>query len=675
MIAEAAIKPYKGPDSYQAEDARLFFGRDAEADQLVAKIVSSRFTLLHAPSGAGKTSLLNARVIPGLQSRSWLPIRILPQNDPVQSIRLTSLQALFPPLPLEVDAMRAAAEALGGSEALTIAGLLERYDALDVKAPGYRTLVRTRTASPEVVGARFQDPVSFDPVFCRLLRGNIECAQMAEHFGAVASLGGEAPMAVAITDDTPVVELIRIVESIDARVSYPEILDLFDQPSSDLCAFFENVATQYGRYLTRFRIVLVLDQFEELFTRFVDLGAVESELPEAVRPLDWRLRWSLFEELQRLYVGPGTGPLPIRFVVSMRDEFIAQLDPLRAFIPDLDGSAYHLALLGTDAAREAIAKPALEFGYRYSDLCFEMIVDQLTKEQRFVEPTHLQIVCEKLWFRRGLQLSNLSADTDSKPPIEVEELIALDGASGILRSFLREFLEALPREAHIEVLEMLELLVTSGGARNIVEVGQLIRPRYRKAPLRERLLRELQQRTIVRVEPRLGGQFAEITHEFLIGPVLQALREARQLSHDYGLIRRIPHLLGSFDGVDLRRSTGLLNEPDFQVLHQLRHDIRWEAWSVELMLRSAIVLGLAGSAVEHWGQQYESYFWNVEELLEDPRSAARLMTVDELRALSVLEGPFDDMLSARILRSVVTCGVHVDRKEIAAWVERLIQHE
>lgn len=84
MNPDGGPKPYKGPESYQAEDAFLFFGRDAEADQLIARIVSNRFTLLHAQSGAGKTSLLNAKVIPGLQSRSLLPIRVLPQNDPVE---------------------------------------------------------------------------------------------------------------------------------------------------------------------------------------------------------------------------------------------------------------------------------------------------------------------------------------------------------------------------------------------------------------------------------------------------------------------------------------------------------------------------------------------------------------------------------------------------------------
>ena len=53
-------RPYKGADSFQAEDASLFFGRELAAEDVVTRILSSRCTLLHARSGTGKTSLINA---------------------------------------------------------------------------------------------------------------------------------------------------------------------------------------------------------------------------------------------------------------------------------------------------------------------------------------------------------------------------------------------------------------------------------------------------------------------------------------------------------------------------------------------------------------------------------------------------------------------------------------
>ena len=105
-------KPYKGPESYQVEDAELFFGRDHDAKQLIAKILSRRFTVVHSPSGAGKTSLLNARIIPGLEQRGWFAIRTLPQNDPTASVRITTLQHLMPPPEAELRSVEAAVKAL-----------------------------------------------------------------------------------------------------------------------------------------------------------------------------------------------------------------------------------------------------------------------------------------------------------------------------------------------------------------------------------------------------------------------------------------------------------------------------------------------------------------------------------------------------------------------------------
>jgi len=64
--------PYVGPRSFEEEDRPNFFGRDEEGRQLASLVVSHRVVLLYAPSGAGKTSLLKAGVIPNLkEGRSW----------------------------------------------------------------------------------------------------------------------------------------------------------------------------------------------------------------------------------------------------------------------------------------------------------------------------------------------------------------------------------------------------------------------------------------------------------------------------------------------------------------------------------------------------------------------------------------------------------------------------
>ena len=68
--AHDQYKPYKGPESYQVEDAAFFFGRKEAADQIVAHILSAHMSLLHTQSNTNKTSLLNALIIPQLKKHN-----------------------------------------------------------------------------------------------------------------------------------------------------------------------------------------------------------------------------------------------------------------------------------------------------------------------------------------------------------------------------------------------------------------------------------------------------------------------------------------------------------------------------------------------------------------------------------------------------------------------------
>jgi hypothetical protein len=69
--------PYVGPRTFEEAEADRFFGREREARELVALVVNERLTLFYAQSGAGKSSLINARLIPQLrdvESFAVLPV-------------------------------------------------------------------------------------------------------------------------------------------------------------------------------------------------------------------------------------------------------------------------------------------------------------------------------------------------------------------------------------------------------------------------------------------------------------------------------------------------------------------------------------------------------------------------------------------------------------------------
>ena len=68
------FNPYVGPRTFQEKEADRFFGREREARELLALVVSERLTLFYAQSGAGKSSLLNARVIPRLRDQEGFTV-------------------------------------------------------------------------------------------------------------------------------------------------------------------------------------------------------------------------------------------------------------------------------------------------------------------------------------------------------------------------------------------------------------------------------------------------------------------------------------------------------------------------------------------------------------------------------------------------------------------------
>jgi hypothetical protein len=64
------VNPYVGPRPFRRDE--LFFGREREAASVANSLLSGRIMLLHSPSGAGKTSLIQASVVPSFGRRGFL---------------------------------------------------------------------------------------------------------------------------------------------------------------------------------------------------------------------------------------------------------------------------------------------------------------------------------------------------------------------------------------------------------------------------------------------------------------------------------------------------------------------------------------------------------------------------------------------------------------------------
>lgn len=107
-------EPYVGPRPFKREDQNFFFGRDDESNDLVSLITAHPVVLLYAQSGAGKTSLLNARVIPLLEQEEFDvlgPLRVtreLPPGLDVEQVNLYMFNALGDKLTQEGEHSRPA---------------------------------------------------------------------------------------------------------------------------------------------------------------------------------------------------------------------------------------------------------------------------------------------------------------------------------------------------------------------------------------------------------------------------------------------------------------------------------------------------------------------------------------------------------------------------------------
>ena len=76
MMNKPATNPYVGPRSFTRKEREYFFGRERESRDLLSLVLSRRLVLFYAQSGAGKTSLINTSLIPGLEENDRLVLPV-----------------------------------------------------------------------------------------------------------------------------------------------------------------------------------------------------------------------------------------------------------------------------------------------------------------------------------------------------------------------------------------------------------------------------------------------------------------------------------------------------------------------------------------------------------------------------------------------------------------------
>jgi uncharacterized protein YjbI with pentapeptide repeats len=400
---------------------------------------------------------------------------------------------------------------------------------------------------------------------------------------------GCIPVVARVTHNIEAGPVISIFDRINEELRKRDVASRSNPDQSSLWAYFESVSFSSCNG-TPLKPVLILDQFEELFTRlepearakFIDqlaeiargrvpqpirMAAIEKldqlhddedqNLPDGERADDRSDATSrnvseFAAQRQRLLtLAYGGVILDIKIVISMREDFLAELEALKEQIPLLLRNTMRLEALSRTQAREAIVKPSqqreivgdgtVDIAPAAVDAMLNFLSGQQSETQLFksdeIEPVQLQILCHSLYER---------ARGNSRYTISVNDLGGHRGMSSILRGYynnvVRKFpnfragwnssglrvstanlyLVNLPRLAIRSLCE--EGLILASGFRNSLE-GGYIGANY---GVPERDLVELVDQRLLRSESRQHGRFYELSHDSLIG-VLKRNRMRRRL--------------------------------------------------------------------------------------------------------------------------------------------------
>ncbi|MCZ6863934.1 MAG: ATP-binding protein [Alphaproteobacteria bacterium] len=635
-----SAKPYMGVESYQFEDAELFFGRKIETSELAALFSRGPLSVLHAPSGAGKTSLLNARVIPELERDGVYSVRLTPQDNPLEAVRVNTLLQLIPAPETEAHAIAEFLKRFPELSEVKLEEAITHYDEIKTDESDRRQLL-----------APYEVTVWFDPYrrrvghtlpfFCRLLSGTVTIRAFWRHFAALFDFDRTGQ---AIRDDewraATLSEIRDLLGSERAIRAHREWIDCLDIPEYGFVRFFENICNLWGSKQSGYTICLIVDQFEEIFTRFTDVleTEVDKEMEEtdedsedlalaqnentAQPDRDWRLRPSFFAELKKLltYRSRAGNPLPVKIVLSMRDEYLGRLKAVRDLRPFWEDTQYRLDFINKRDAHRIISEPAKIYRYGYTKECYDWIVTALLREDRYLEPAHVQIICEKLWDTVGQKHYSAAVTEEDSGAPKSDRLIdratfkkATGGPKRILRRYFRDTLSELSEEEdQLEALDMMNPLVTNQGTRNVVEVSEIINAPLRDSKQRKRLLTHMQRKNIIRVEPRLGGEFAEITHEFLLKPLRREVMRRLVTSAEEQAFRfALQSVAAALTGHGTQREQAArLSQPVLEIILKNRPRVVWTRWAISIVLRAAVV---HGASAEDFRELFELFNSKITE--------------------------------------------------------------
>lgn len=422
----ASSAPYVGPRPFTQADRDIFFGRTQEAIELTSLVKAHPEVLLYAQSGAGKSSLLFAQVIP----------------------------------------------------------ILDVEEEFDVMPVG-----RVRSQESSVI------PDS-----------KINNIYM---FNALKDLSGDQ---------------LSVMER--AQLTLAEYLKRRPRPPvASLEALDGHKTDNPDRQEKRLARVVTFDQFEEIFT---------------LHPERYKDRLDFFAQ-----IGEALKQDPfLRVIFSMREDYIAEVEPYIHVLPQNLRTKYRLERLRKSNALSAVKQPlesarckkdCKNFAPGAAELLVDRLMlikvktasgDKIEAPGEFVDPVQLQVVCQTLWEKLPAEKTEITKQ-DVDKYANVDEALSDFYENSIRKSIaeVNNFEGATTKsdddvitEAHVRGW-FEQKLITREGKRNMV-----FRERETTAGLPNEVVEELENSHVIRVEMRGGEPWYELSHDRFISPIRESNR-------------------------------------------------------------------------------------------------------------------------------------------------------
>jgi WD40 repeat protein/serine/threonine protein kinase len=229
-------------------------------------------------------------------------------------------------------------------------------------------------------------------------------------------------------------------------------------------------------------LVLVIDQFEELFTLCHD--EVERDR---------------FAELLARLAVEGS---PVRVILTLRDDFLIAAEQLTALRDRIGPNVMLLTTPGRSDLERILREPVARVGYTFDDPDLPARMVREVGEQ----PGALALIsfaADELWQRRDRHFKRLT-----KTAYE-----AMNGVTGALVGHAEKLIAGLSTSEVTLVREVFRRLVTTDGTRAVVARRDILEVLGQRAAIIEKLV---QSRLVVASEGIGGDEQLEVAHETLL---------------------------------------------------------------------------------------------------------------------------------------------------------------